>query len=105
MSDYKQIDLFGEVIVQKELTPPKPRRKIKTMQEAHGEKPNHICKNCKHLITRRYSDTYHKCALWSSTTSPSTDIKTTQTACGLFEPWENATERHRRLSVFGLVGN
>jgi len=103
MNNYAQINLFGDITPVAE--PPKPTRKHKTMQESHGEKPGHICKNCKHIIKRKYASTYYKCALWRNTASPTTDIKANQTACGLFQAWEGAADVQRRLSVFGIAGN
>lgn len=81
----EQLNLFGEAVAVDELNQPKPSRKYKTMQETHGINPNHICKDCKHLVKLQYSKAYYKCVLWRLSHSTATDIRVKKTACAKFE--------------------
>ena len=92
MNDYRQIDLFGNITAPEEHTPPKPSRKFKTMQETYGEKPGHICRDCKHLVKLQYSKAYYKCVLWRLSHSAATDIRVKKTACVMFEARIGAIE-------------
>ena len=78
----EQVNLWGETVTVDE----KPkRRKFTTMQETHGLTEGQKCKNCKHLIVRRFSKNYYKCALWRVTASINSDIRVNATTCGKFE--------------------
>ena len=83
----EQLNLFGEVATFEPDEKPK-RRKFKTMQEVFGLTEGKRCKECKHIITRRYSKNYYKCALWRVSASAASDIRVNAVACGKFESVE-----------------
>ena len=43
------------------------------------------CKTCKHLVAKRYANTYYKCALRKNTGGAGTDHRVNWTACGKWE--------------------
>lgn len=61
------------------------------------------CGSCAFLSTRRYANTYHKCARAKMTASPNTDIRLSWPACDLWESPEafdvRLTEYVARVSV------
>lgn len=65
--------------------PAKVSKKLRTMQEMNGTIEGYKCKECKHLVKRRYAGTYYKCELWQMTNSAASDIRLKNTACGKFE--------------------
>lgn len=51
----------------------------------YGEKPGHICKECKFLYARQYSQVYYKCRFRKDTKGAGTDHGVNWPACGKFE--------------------
>lgn len=53
----------------------------------HGTTEGEKCKTCIHLVAKRYSKTYYKCALRRNVqkSSPQSDHRINWPACGKFE--------------------
>ena len=85
----EQYNLFGESVPLNKVPgfepKPKGRARRRTMQEMYGENKAHKCRDCVHLVKRRFSKTYYKCALWSVSASAASDIRIGQNACNKFE--------------------
>lgn len=82
------LDLFG----QQQSTEPLPLRNrsgsfnINPCIAVLGKGPDgEKCKNCKHLISKKYAKTYYKCALRGTSNSTSTDHRVNWPACGKFD--------------------
>ncbi|MBU0493895.1 MAG: hypothetical protein KKA73_00690 [Chloroflexi bacterium] len=66
---------------------PQPRypRRLTDMHAVYGRTPGHTCGQCTHLVGRRYSRVYYKCAYGPQSASPATDWRKSWPACGRFE--------------------
>ncbi len=64
--------------------------KFNPMTLQHGETEGEKCKDCRHLVSKRYSKTYYKCALRNNVEvrSPQSDHRVNWVACGKFEKQE-----------------
>lgn len=52
----------------------------------YGEGPaGKKCKDCRHLIAKRYSKTYYKCTFRGDTNGPGTDHRVSWQACAKWE--------------------
>jgi len=81
----KHPDLFGG---ETELIERKPRGWEEVKKDRGYQKSDdkdRRCKNCVHLVVKRFSKTYYKCNLMSVLSSPSSDIRVGH-VCKLFEP-------------------
>ena len=58
---------------------------IEKMHELYGSHfPDH-CGDCKHLLTREFSNTYFKCRIYGVSGGPATDWRKFWDACSKFE--------------------
>ena len=79
-----QIDLHGGAA---ECRPKITKSMHMTMQQLHGAKDGHACRDCAHLVKIRIGAAVHKCVKWKFTPNPASDIDPAQTACGRFRPY------------------
>lgn len=64
--------------------------KVNPMCRAAGITEGKKCKTCRHLIRKRYSKVYYKCAFRGNTNGPGTDHRVNWPACGKYEEDQNA---------------
>ena len=89
----EQINILSESIPVDEISGNELKRgrtRRRTMQEMYGTNLSHVCRDCTHLLRRRYSKNYYKCVLWSVSASAASDIKVGQNAYGKFEMTKEA---------------
>lgn len=82
-----KIKTHGSLFPEWQETHPEPPHKIPArltqMYRYYGKIKSKQCRDCIHLQTLRYSQTFFKCAKYGVTRSSATDWRKSWTACGL----------------------
>lgn len=76
----RQIDLFGNEIDVKDLEKV-PKSIKRAFRNVYGFNHDHICKDCKFLVSKKRDRTYYKCSLMGISASEATDIRLKDVAC------------------------
>lgn len=91
MSEYRQLDLFGNSIALSEMSEEKDLKhggritKKSLFRSIHGYKKGFYCKNCIYFKEMRYNRKYFKCEKLGITSSQATDIRKNDIACNLYK--------------------
>ncbi len=92
MSNYKQIDIFGNATPLEELLEQNKHLKYggripkkSLFRSVNGYRQGLYCKNCKYFCEYQANRKYFKCKQLGVTSSNATDIRKNDIACNLYE--------------------